>query len=115
MSLSFALLCVCSSVTDPAEPWDSRDRDGDGDGHEDGDRDTDGSFPQLLQLLFFNFPAGLQEERDCGGEVQDFKSFRGYRQETESPGQDRAGDKVPWSCAGLGEMAAFGGKGEKPP
>lgn len=73
-----------------------------------------GSFPQLLQLLFFNFPATSQEERDCGREVQDFKSFKGCRQEMESPGKGRAGDKVPLSRA-VRNGWVWGQRGRSPP
>lgn len=48
-----------------------------------------------------------------GEEVQDFKSFRGWEQEVESPGEGRAGDK-----AALTHAVRNGwiwGPGEKPP
>lgn len=69
--------------------------------------------------LFFNFPVTLQGEGG-GGEAgpgcsQRYRSFRGCRQEMESPRAGRAGMKRPRLVPCWWGRAGFGGEGEKPP
>lgn len=100
--------------------WGSGGRDGNGDRDGNGNREMGMGIGTRVvpSLSCCNCPILTslplyRSKETLGEEVQDFKSFRGWEQEVESPGEGRAGDK-----AALTHAVRNGwiwGPGEKPP